>query len=159
MNEPTKSADSPTALVSASLPVVDLGTQLVRNRDKQAWLATLLGVLILPLVLGDGFYLNLMNFIALYSMVALGLCLLVGYGGQLSISHAAFYAIGAYSSAIFCLRAGLHPLAAIVSSQGLSALIAWGIGAVVLRLRGHYLAIATLSFAMISHASPRVDGS
>jgi branched-chain amino acid transport system permease protein len=90
-----------------------------------------------------------MNFIALYSMIALGLCLLVGYGGQLSISHAAFYAIGAYSSAIFCLRLGLHPLIAIVLSQCISALIAWGIGAVVLRLRGHYLAIATLSFGII----------
>ncbi len=120
-----------------------------RGRDKPAWLAALIGVLILPLIFGDGFYLNMMNFIALYAMIALGLCLLVGYGGQLSISHAAFYAIGAYASAIFCLRAGLHPLLAILLSQGVSALTAWGIGAVVLRLRGHYLAIATLSFAVI----------
>jgi branched-chain amino acid transport system permease protein len=149
MNEPAKPADSPATPVSASPPALGLNSHVFRSRDKQAWLATLIGVLVLPLILGDGFYLNLMNFIALYSMVALGLCLLVGYGGQLSISHAAFYAIGAYSSAIFCLRAGLHPLAAIVLSQCLSALIAWGIGAVVLRLRGHYLAIATLSFAMI----------
>ncbi|MCD4734608.1 MAG: branched-chain amino acid ABC transporter permease, partial [Bacteroidales bacterium] len=52
-------------------------------------------------------------------------------------------------SAIFCLRSGPHPIIAIFRSQCLSALITWGIGVLVLRLRGHYLAIATLSFAMI----------
>ena len=90
-----------------------------------------------------------MNFIALYSMVAIGLCLLTGFGGQLSMSHAAFFAIGAYGSPILCLRAGLHPITAIFLSQIFSALVAWGIGWVVLRLKGHYLAIATLSFTVI----------
>ncbi len=139
-------SESRTLLSSQEL---EAALQTPRSRDKQAWFAALILVLVLPLILGDGFYLNTMNFIALYAMVALGLCLLVGYGGQLSISHAAFYAIGAYSSAILCLRAGLPPLPAILISQGISALMAWGIGAVVLRLRGHYLAIATLSFAII----------
>ena len=148
--------DSQTIYGEKPISAIDAGTTLgfekvqhQRNWDKAAWVASLTGVLLLPALLGDGFYLNSMNFIALYSMIALGLCLLVGYGGQLSISHAAFYAIGAYSSAIFCLRLGLHPLIAIVLSQCISALIAWGIGAVVLRLRGHYLAIATLSFGII----------
>ncbi|MCP4622726.1 MAG: branched-chain amino acid ABC transporter permease [bacterium] len=103
----------------------------------------------MPLLLGDGYYLNVMNFIALYSIVALGLCLLTGYAGQLSISHSAFFAIGAYASAVLCLRYNFHPLISIPSSQAFSALSAWGIGAVVLRLKGHYLAIATLSFTII----------
>ena len=120
-----------------------------KDKNKLAWLLVTTGVLILPLFLGEGYYLSVMNFIALYSMVAIGLCLLVGYGGQLSISHSAFFAIGAYASAIFCLRYGLHPLISIVLSQGIAVLIAWGIGAVVLRLKGHYLAIATLSFTII----------
>ncbi len=106
-------------------------------------------ILIIPLVFGDKYYLNAMNFIALYSVVAIGLCLLTGYGGQLALSHAAFFAIGAYSSAILSLRTGLHPLISISLAQVISALIAWGIGAVVLRLKGHYLAIATLSFTVI----------
>jgi len=139
----------PAGVVNLGKAELDSAMKAAGTRDRQAWIAALIGVLVLPLILGDGFYLSLMNFIALYSMVALGLCLLLGYGGQLSISHAAFYAIGAYSSGIFCLRGGLHPLLAIVLSQFLSALIAWGIGTVVLRLKGHYLAIATLSFAMI----------
>lgn len=103
----------------------------------------------MPLILGKGYYLNVMNFAAIYSMVALGLCLLVGYGGQLSISHSAFTAIGAYASAILCLRYKLPPLLTILISQCISALVAWGIGVVVLRLKGHYLAIATLSFTII----------
>jgi branched-chain amino acid transport system permease protein len=122
---------------------------ILKDKNKLAWLLVTVGVLILPFILGKGFYLNTMNFIALYSMVAIGLCLLVGYGGQLSISHSAFFAIGAYASAIFCLRYKLNPLVSIFLSQFLSALAAWSIGAVVLRLKGHYLAIATLSFTII----------
>jgi branched-chain amino acid transport system permease protein len=149
MNTPMKYSNISAARANISQPKKGFRIPSDWSWDKIAWSATILGIVILPILLGDGFYLNLMNFIALYAMVALGLCLLVGYGGQLSISHAAFYAIGAYSSAILCLRLGLHPIIAIILSQCLSALIAWGIGAVVLRLRGHYLAIATLSFAMI----------
>ena len=149
MDTPAKYSSISAVRPEAGRPEKEIGVPAQWNWDKAAWSAAIIGIIILPIFLGDGFYLNLMNFIALYSMVALGLCLLVGYGGQLSISHAAFYAIGAYSTAILCLRAGLHPIVSIILSQCLSALIAWGIGAVVLRLRGHYLAIATLSFAMI----------
>lgn len=114
-----------------------------------AWVTVTLGGLVLPLVVGPGFYLNVLNFIALYAMVAVGLSLLVGYCGQLSISHAAFFAIGAYASAILSTRAGVPAALAVVVSQGITPLIAWGIGMVVLRLGGHYLAIATLSFSII----------
>ncbi len=123
--------------------------QRFSDPNKIAWLIVSCGILLLPLLLGDGYYLNVMNFIALYSIVALGLCLLTGYAGQLSISHSAFFAIGAYVSAVLCLRYNFHPLISIPSSQAFSALSAWGIGAVVLRLKGHYLAIATLSFTII----------
>ncbi len=117
--------------------------------EKTIWFPVTAIVLILPLILGDGYYLNAMNYIALYSIVAIGLCLLTGYGGQLAMSHAAFFAIGAYASAILSLKTGLHPLISILIAQFISALGAWGIGAVVLRLKGHYLAIATLSFTVI----------
>lgn len=122
---------------------------MVRDKNKLAWIIVSACVLIIPVLIGKGYYLSVMNFIALYSIVAIGLCLLTGYGGQLSISHSAFFAIGAYSSAIFSLRFGLHPIFAVMLSQFVSGLAAWGIGAVVLRLKGHYLAIATLSFTMI----------
>ncbi|HJP20264.1 MAG: branched-chain amino acid ABC transporter permease [Alphaproteobacteria bacterium] len=119
------------------------------NWNRLAWPIVAAVVLLMPLALGDGFYLNVLNFVALYAMVAVGLCLLVGYGGQLSISHSAFFAIGAYASAILALRWGWHPWLAVAGAQLVSAMVAWGIGAVVLRLKGHYLAIATLSFTII----------
>ena len=79
----------------------------MNHASRMAWAGVTLGVLVLPLAAGAGFYLNVLNFIALYSMVAIGLSLLVGYCGQLSISHSAFFAIGAYASAILSTRAGL----------------------------------------------------
>ncbi len=106
----------------------------IKKPNIWAWWIVASGVLLLPLLLGDGYYLNVMNFIALYSIVAMGLCLLTGYAGQLSISHSAFFAIGAYSSAIFCLRYNFHPLISVPLCQGVSTLAAWGIGCVVLRL-------------------------
>ena len=123
--------------------------QVPKDKNRLAWIVVAAVLIIMPVVLGKGYYLNVMNFIGIYTIVAVGLCLLVGYGGQLSISHSAFFAIGAYSSAVLCVRLHLHPLLTIAISQVISAVAAWGIGAVVLRLKGHYLAIATLSFTVI----------
>ncbi|MBM3555575.1 MAG: branched-chain amino acid ABC transporter permease, partial [Alphaproteobacteria bacterium] len=125
------------------------GMNATRDYARLAWPVVAAGLLLTPLILGRGFYLNILDFIGLHSIIAVGLCLLVGYGGQLSISHGAFFAIGAYGSAILSLRAGLAPFAALAATQLLVALVAWGIGAVVLRLRSHYLAIATLSFSIV----------
>ncbi len=121
----------------------------IKNKNMAAWIAISAGLIILPFVLGDGYYLSVMNFIALYSIVAIGLCLLTGYGGQLSMAHAAFFGMGAYTSAILSTRFGLNPLISIPIAQVVAASAAWSIGSVVLRLKGHYLAIATLSFTII----------
>ena len=100
-------------------------------------------------MLGSGYCLNTLNFVAIYALPAIGLCLLVGYCGQLSISHAAFFALGAYASGILSTRFALSPWIALLLAQVLATAVAAGIGWVVLRLRGHYLAIATLSFTII----------
>jgi branched-chain amino acid transport system permease protein len=121
----------------------------IKNKNMSAWIAISAGLIIFPFILGDGYYLSVMNFIALYSIVAIGLCLLTGYGGQLSMAHAAFFGIGAYTSAILSTRFGINPLISIPIAQVITAIAAWGIGSVVLRLKGHYLAIATLSFTII----------
>lgn len=119
------------------------------NKNMSAWIGISAGLIALPMILGDGYYLSVMNFIALYSIIALGLCLLTGYGGQLSISHSAFFGLGAYTSGILSTRFGFHPLVSIPITQVITAMAAFGIGSVVLRLKGHYLAIATLSFTII----------
>lgn len=103
----------------------------------------------IPLFFGDGYHLNILNFIAVIALPALGLSLLAGLCGQLAISHGAFFAIGAYGSSILSVKAGWDPLGATLATQCLIVVVSAGIGWLVLRLRGHYLAIATLSFSII----------
>ncbi|MCZ4291659.1 branched-chain amino acid ABC transporter permease [Hoeflea alexandrii] len=109
----------------------------------------LTAILLVPVVFGIGYYLNMMIFIAILSLPAMGLSLLSGLSGQLAISHGAFFAIGAYASAILSTNIGINPVLSTLLAQMIVALVAAAIGAVVLRLRSHYLAIATLSFAII----------
>jgi branched-chain amino acid transport system permease protein len=103
----------------------------------------------LPVVLGTGFYINVMILAAIYSVTAIGLCLLVGYTGQLSIAHAAFFGLGAYASGILTSKFGLAPCLALFAAVISVGVIAYLIGLVVLRFRGHYLAIVTLSVVVI----------
>lgn len=106
-------------------------------------------LLALPQVFGQGYYLNTLNFVAVLALPAIGLSLLSGMCGQLAISHGAFFAIGAYGSAILNVRLGVNPLLATVLTQAIVVVVSAAIGWVVLRLRSHYLAIATLSFSII----------
>jgi len=102
-------------------------------------------------VKGISHYVDVMVFAGIFSMVSLGLCMLMGYAGQVSMAQAAFFGIGAYSSGILTSRLGWNPWAAIPAGAALSALIAWIIGVPALRLKGHYLAMATLGFGVIVH--------
>ena len=81
--------------------------------------------------------------------MCVGLNLLIGYAGQISLGHAGFYGLGAYGSAILAARYGWPPLAALATATLAVALIAWIVGKPVLRLRGHYLAMATLGLGII----------
>jgi branched-chain amino acid transport system permease protein len=103
--------------------------------------------LLLPLALNDS-QLTVYVFIALAVVVVAGLMLLQGFAGQVSLGQAAFYAIGAYTTGILSKR-GLPPLLALAIAPILTALVAAAVGLPVLRLRGHYLAFATLAFQLI----------
>ena len=105
-------------------------------------------VVIVPLVLGE-YYLSIINLVLISIVGALGLNILVGYTGQISIGHAAFMSVGAYTAANLAVRAGL-PFWITLPAGGLMAAI---VGAVVgipsLRIKGLYLAIATLAGQLI----------
>jgi branched-chain amino acid transport system permease protein len=105
------------------------------------------GSLLLPLGLNDS-QLTVYVFIALAVIVVAGLMLLQGFAGQVSLGQAAFYAIGAYTTGILSKR-GLPPLLALAIAPLFTALVAAAVGLPVLRLRGHYLAFATLAFQLI----------
>ena len=75
-----------------------------------------------------------------------GLNLLLGYAGQISLGHAAFFGLGAYTSGILTATAGVDPWLALVAGLVVSGLAAFLIGLPALKLRGYYLAMATLGF-------------
>ncbi len=84
----------------------------------------------------------------LYAVTAIGLSLLMGYAGQVSLGQAVFFAIGAYTVAVLSLH-GVPAAAALIAAPVLAAAVAAVVGVPILRLRGHYLAFATLAFQLI----------
>ncbi|MHB9026252.1 MAG: branched-chain amino acid ABC transporter permease [Armatimonadota bacterium] len=92
---------------------------------------------------------GVLTFIAINTILAVGLNLLMGYAGQVSLGHAAFFGIGAYTSAVLTTHYHLSPWLAIVVGILLASVVALFIGIPCLRLRGHYLAMATLGFGWI----------
>jgi branched-chain amino acid transport system permease protein len=99
-----------------------------------------------PLVMRNPYTLGILNLIGLYFIVVLGLNLFIGYAGQISLGHAAFFGIGAYGSAVLTATYGFPAWPAMLLTAGAMAVIALILGVPTLRLTGHYLAMATLGF-------------
>lgn len=108
-------------------------------------------VALLPLVLRSGYKLNVMVFAGIHVLLALGLNLVMGYTGQVSLGHAAFYGVGAYGSGVLTTKLGMDPWLAAAAALGISMMIALVIGIPSLHLEGYYLSVATLGFGIILH--------
>jgi len=122
--------------------------RLFRYRSTLFWyLALMIGSFLLPMVC-DEYILSQFTFICIYSIAAIGLMLLMGYTGQISLGHAAFLAIGSYTSAIITANGGPFILA-LLAAGILAGILGIIVGLPALRLSGLYLAIATLGFALI----------
>ncbi len=146
-------------------------------------LAAVAAVQLLTLATSKDFYLTQLTMTAYYSLIIIGLCLLMGYAGQISLGHAGFFAIGGYTSAVLTtadlsrhkdtvfvgllakisvlterqdLYGGHHlsvqPWVAFIIAIALTVIIAFAIGVPVLKLKGHYLAMATLGFGTIIYS-------
>jgi branched-chain amino acid transport system permease protein len=111
-------------------------------------LLALTALIVLPWIESDKFVLHILSLIAIASIVAMGLQVLLGYSGQLSIGQAAFYGIGAYTSALLTAKLGApFPLALL--GAGIAAALASLLMVPITRLTGAYLAVATLGFSII----------
>ena len=106
-------------------------------------------IVLLPLALANNYTYEIAILVGLNAIVCVGLNLLVGYAGQISLGHAGFYALGAYASAILAARYGFSPMISLPVAVAAVALVAWIVGKPVLRLKGHYLAMATLGLGII----------
>lgn len=142
----------------------------------------LIGVQLITVATGSTYYLTQLTMVSYLGLLIIGLCLVMGYAGQISLGHAGFFGIGGYTSAALttlnlsqAFSAGdpmvlaleqfgflihsqniygetllyVHPWAACVAAIVATTLIAFGIGIPVLKLKGHYLAMATLGFGII----------
>lgn len=89
-----------------------------------------------------------MRLVGIYTIAAVGLNLLMGYAGQVSLGHGAFFGIGAYTSALLCLKLNFPPWLGIPAAALMASLIGFVV-APVLRLKGHYLAMATLGLGIV----------
>jgi branched-chain amino acid transport system permease protein len=98
---------------------------------------------------GNTYFMSILIIVAIFTISAVGLCLLMGYTGQVSLGHAAFYGIGAFMSAILSVTYGVSPWLAMLAGIIVSAVIAYLTGRPIFRLKGNYLAMATLGFGII----------
>jgi branched-chain amino acid transport system permease protein len=113
------------------------------------YLAIVAAIALLPSFISNQYYIQILIFIGLYSILALSLNLLNGYVGLLSIGHAAFYGIGAYASAKLVMEAGFPFPLAMLGSGFIAGIFGYLIAKPTLRLSGIYMTLATLGFNMI----------
>ena len=112
------------------------------------WFLVLIAALALFPFISKNYYIYMVNYMAIHVIVTVGLNILVGYTGQISLGHAGFFAIGAYGTVLSMTGMHLPFLAAILFGALIAAFFGFILGLPALRLEGPYLAIATLGFGM-----------
>ncbi len=122
---------------------------LQRFNIKRHFLFFAIFLLALPVVFQNNFHFDLATIWLLSATACLGLNVLVGYAGQISLAHGAFWGLGGYTSAILATRYNLPPLLCIVLSTFFVCVLSYVITRPILKLRGHYLALATLAIGII----------
>ena len=118
---------------------------------KNAISVVLLGIVlaVIPVYLGNPYYISVLSYVGIYCLITIGLSLLMGFAGQISLGHAAFYGIGAYTSGILISNYGMGVWPSFAVAILVSGILALIVGIPTLRLTGHYLAMATLAFGII----------
>ncbi len=104
---------------------------------------------LLPLLFPNNYFFEVAILVALNAIVCVGLNLLIGYAGQISLGHAGFFALGAYGCAILAARWGWPAWLSMPVAVAAVGVLAWLVGRPTLRLKGHYLAMATLGLGVI----------
>jgi branched-chain amino acid transport system permease protein len=108
-------------------------------------------VLAAPLLFHGGYLMNVFLFVGINTMLAIGLNLLLGYAGQISLGNAGFFGLGAYLSGILTATYGWNPWLAMPLAAALVGAVAFLIGFPILKLKRHYLAMATLGMGIIMY--------
>jgi branched-chain amino acid transport system permease protein len=126
----------------------DQDIRLIQHGGQAFWYGLLVALLIAAPFFLSAYMLSQLSQVCIYSILALGLMLLSGYTGQLSLGHAAFLAVGAYTEAVLAARGWPFPLSMTAAAIA-AAIVGVIIGLPALRVKGLYLGIATLAFGSI----------
>ena len=105
-------------------------------------------LLVVAPMMAPAFYVTLLNYIGLYSLVALGLVLLTGVAGQTSFGQAAFVGLGAYTTAVLTTQYGWSPWLTLIVALAITLTIGYLLGLITLSMGGHYLPLATIAWGM-----------
>ena len=120
-----------------------------QTRNRICYTVFLLIILLVGYFLENLYYIQVLTFIGINTLLALALNMLMGYAGQISLGHAAFYGIGAYGTAILTVHYGFSPWLAMPAAILSAMIVAYIVGIPTLKLSGYYLGMGTLGFGMI----------
>ncbi|MEJ5991772.1 branched-chain amino acid ABC transporter ATP-binding protein/permease [Ramlibacter sp. PS3R-8] len=120
----------------------------MRTLQRFAFPAFALLMLLLPALPVPDFWITQSNYVGLYALVALGLVLLTGVAGLTSFGQAAFVGIGAYTAAFLAVKMSASPWLALLLGVGIAMAAALLLGAITLRMSGHYLPLATIAWGL-----------
>ncbi|MDD2365408.1 MAG: branched-chain amino acid ABC transporter permease [Desulfuromonadaceae bacterium] len=108
-------------------------------------------IMMAPRFFAGGYLMNVLVFVGINTMLAIALNLLLGYAGQISLGHAGFYGLGAYLSGVMTTTLNMNPWLAMPLAALIVGCLAFMIGLPILKLKGHYLAMATLGLGIIMY--------
>lgn len=121
-----------------------------RPSAKIATLVVLIALIaIAPFFFPSTYYFRIGSLVFVNGLAVLGMVILTGYAGQISLGHAGFAGIGGYACALAPIHLGIHPALAVVLGAIVSATMAYLVGRPILRLKGYYLGVATLGFGIL----------
>jgi branched-chain amino acid transport system permease protein len=124
---------------------------MILTTDRKLTIALLIALPLAAALTDNAFYKSMLVFGMINAIAAVGLCLMLGFAGQISLGQAAFYGLGAYTTTFVANRFGIEPVLAIAAGSLLSMAVGWGISRPLSRLHDHYLAMATLAFGIIMY--------
>ena len=122
----------------------------MRLSSKQSTLLVLAALIIIsPFFFPSNYYYRVGSLVFVNAIAVVGIVILTGYAGQISLGHAGFVGIGGYACALLPVHLGVPPALAVVLGAVLSGAVAYGVGRPILRLKGYYLAVASLGFGVL----------
>jgi len=124
---------------------------LTLTLSRKHWTLLIVAALIViaPTFFPSAYYFRIGSVLFVNALAVVGLVILVGYAGQISLGHAGFAGIGGYACALAPIHLGLHPALAVLAGAAISGATAYLVGKPILRLKGYYLAVASLGFGIL----------